>query len=264
MDVTLDRHDEQRACVFHLAGDIDVAVVPELRRTLDQVIETGCDNVVLDLNDVTYADSSALGLLVWLDHRLRPRDGKAVLAGAISDVSRIFELSGILTVAGCLEQQVDVEEAVACFRPVEAVSGPEWSHAIDMPADVQALALVREEVHDLVGSLEFGESALFDIKVAVGEALANAVRHGSPTNGQAPIHITVTAYPDRVMVQVADPGSGFPGFDGEHVCSDDLYAVGGRGVMFMRALMDQVCFAPREGGGTEVTLVKLRPVATHE
>ncbi|MFU8890520.1 MAG: anti-sigma factor antagonist [Anaerosomatales bacterium] len=257
MELEIDRHEGHRTCVFHLAGDIDVAVVPDLRGSLDQVIQTGCENIVLDLARVTYADSSALGLLVWLDHRLQPREGKAILAGANDDVARIFELSGLLSVAGCLEERQDVESAVACFDVVGTGAEAEWSQMLEMPADVQALASVREQVHDLVGTLEFSESALFDIKVAVGEALANAVRHGSPTDGQAAIHVAVTAYPDRVVLQVTDSGSGF---DGDHVCSDDLYAVGGRGVMFMRALMDQVCFAPREGGGTEVTLVKHRPL----
>ncbi|MBE0416631.1 MAG: anti-sigma factor antagonist [Coriobacteriia bacterium] len=261
MDLDMDRHEEQRACVLHLAGDIDVAVVPDLRGTLDQVIETGCENIVLDLADVTYADSSALGLLVWLDHRLQPRDGKAILAGANEDVARIFELSGLLSVAGCLEEREDVESAVACFDVIPTGATAEWSQTLDMPADVGALAGVRQQVHDMVGTLDFGESALFDIKVAVGEALANAIRHGSPSDGQAAIHVAVTAYPDRVVLQVIDSGSGF---DGDHVCSDDLYAVGGRGVMFMRALMDQVCFSPLEGGGTEVTLVKRRPVGAPE
>lgn len=257
MDLDIERREDQRACVLHLAGDIDVAVVPDLRGALDQVIETGCENIVLDLAEVTYADSSALGLLVWLDHRLQPRDGKAILAGANGDVTRIFELSGLLSVAGCIEEQGDVEQAVACFDVVGSGSVAEWSRSLDMVADVGELAGVRDRVHQMLGTLDFSESALFDIKVAVGEALANAIRHGSPSDGQASIQVTVTAYSDRIAVRVTDSGSGF---DGDHVCSDDLYAVGGRGVMFMRALMDQVSFCPLEGGGTEVTLVKHRTV----
>jgi len=257
MDFDIERRDEQRACVVHLSGDIDVAVVPDLRAALEQVIETGCENIVLDLADVTYADSSALGLLVWLDHRLQAHEGKAILAGANEDVSRIFELSGLLSVAGCIEEGADLESALSCFDVVGSGLVAEWSRSLDMAADVRELAAVRDEVHRMLGELDFAESALFDIKVAVGEALANAIRHGSPSDGQAGIHVNVTAYSDRIAVRVTDSGSGF---DGDHVCSDDLYAVGGRGVMFMRALMDQVSFCPLEGGGTEVTLVKHRPV----
>ena len=257
MELNVERRNEQRACVLHLSGDIDVAVVPDLRAALDEIIETGCENIVLDLGRVTYADSSALGLLVWLDHRLQAREGKAVLAGANADVSRIFELSGLLSVAGCLGVQPDVEAAVACFDVVSAGAIAEWSRSLEMPADVSALAGVRDQVYRMLEPLDFTESALFDIKVAVGEALANAIRHGTPSDRAAGIDVTVTAYSDRVAVRVTDSGGGF---DGVHVRNDDLYAVGGRGVMFMRALMDQVSFCPLEGGGTEVTLVKHRPV----
>lgn len=257
MDVDIERQEDRRACVVHLAGEIDVAVVPRLQTALDHVIETGCENIVLDLALVTYADSSALNLLVWLDRRLQTHDGKAILAGANKDVSRILEIAGLLSVASCLDERRDLGAAIACFDVVTSGLVIEWSRSLNMAADVDELAGVRDRVSEMLSTLDFGESALFDIKVAVGEALANAIRHGSPDESDAGIRVDVTAYEDRAAVRVIDSGSGF---DGDHVCSDDLYAVGGRGVMFMRALMDQVSFCPSDEGGTEVTLVKLRPV----
>ena len=65
------------ACVVRVSGDLDMAVVPDLRASLDRVFDAGCENVVLDLGEVVYADSSALGLLVWVDHRLRPVEWQA-------------------------------------------------------------------------------------------------------------------------------------------------------------------------------------------
>ena len=67
---------------MRLVGDVDIAVVPELQEGLDEALVGGCENVVLDLADVTYADSSALGFLVWLDRRIVPQQGRLVLAGA--------------------------------------------------------------------------------------------------------------------------------------------------------------------------------------
>ena len=64
----------QGTCVVRLSGDIDTAIVPELQTRLGSALAGGCDNVVLDLCEVVYADSSALGLLVWLDHRLGPAE----------------------------------------------------------------------------------------------------------------------------------------------------------------------------------------------
>jgi serine/threonine-protein kinase RsbW len=79
------------------------------------------------------------------------------------------------------------------------------------------------------------------------------VRHGSPHGSDDRIVVGVTAYSDRVSIAVMDSGCGF---DGSLATSDDVYAPSGRGVMFMRALMDSVQFARCPGGGTMVTLVK--------
>jgi len=243
---------EAHACVAHLVGDIDIAIVPELRDDLHASIDSGCINLVLDLTRVTYVDSSALGLLVWLDHKLMPVEGRVLLVGANRDVSRILELSGLSRLATSIAMSESVESALARLELGTVESEELWSREICIPADVNRLAGVRDQVSDLVNGLGFSESAIFDIKVALGEALANAVRHGAP-NGKGRVCVDVRAFSDRVVVEVADNGAGF---DGIHRVSDDLYAPSGRGIMFMRALMDRVEFEPAEGGGTLVRLIK--------
>lgn len=245
-----------RACVVRLSGDVDMAIVPELRTRLDSALETGCDNVVLDLTDVSYADSSALGLLVWLDHRLRPLGGRLVLAGATEDVARILELSGLVTVAASIAMSGSVSSALEGLELPQTPTDPLWVRNIEMDADVNSLAGVREQVCSIVAPLGFPDSSLFDIKVALGEALANAVRHGRPADGDGRVRVDVVAYPDRVVLEVMDNGQGF---DGTHSGSDDLYAPNGRGIMFMRALMDRVEYDASPMGGTLVRLVKHRP-----
>ncbi len=245
-----------RACVVRLAGDIDVAVVPELRNSLDIALEGGCGNVVLDLSDVAYADSSALGLLVWLDHRLRPVGGRLVLAGANRDVGRILELSGLMTVAASVAMSSSVTAALEGLELRDEESEPLWRQDISFPARVEELGAVRERVIETLEPLGFPESARFDVKVALGEALANAVRHGSPPDDpDASVDVCVIAYEDRVVLEVSDTGQGF---DGVHTLSGDLYAPSGRGVMFMQALMDRVEFAGSDAGGTLVRLTKHR------
>lgn len=243
---------EGHACVARLSGDIDTAIVPELRTDLEQSVEAGCVNIVLDLSQVSYVDSSALGLLVWLDHRLRPSDGRVLLAGANADVSRILELSGLAAFSTSIAISADVAAALVGLDTHTQATEPLWSRQICIPAEIDRLAGVRDKVSVLVAPLGFSEAAVFDIKVALGEALANAVRHGAPETG-GKVCVDVIAHPDRVILQITDNG---PGFDGVHSASDDLYAPSGRGIMFMRALMDSVEFDTAEGGGTLVRLTK--------
>lgn len=244
-----------RACVVHLSGDIDMSVVPELRAALDESLEGGCANVILDLAEVTYADSTALGLLVWLDHRLRPVGGRLVLAGARRDVARILELSGLVSVAVSIAMSANVSAALEGLELPPVSTEPVWVREMELESDVNKLATVREEVCSIIEPLDFPESGLFDIKVALGEALANAIRHGSPRGGLGLVQVRVSAYSDRVVLEVMDNGSGF---DGRHIGTDDVYAPNGRGIMFMRALMDNVEFDSSPMGGTLVRLTKHR------
>lgn len=251
----LEKHDAPQSCVVRLSGDIDMAMVPELRRDLSVAIDGGCAHLVLDLSEVVYADSSALGLLVWLDHQLRPSGGRMVLASANRDITRILELSGLVTVASSLTMSPNVEGALEGLALSSEPAEELWRKELEMKASVDQLGSMREEVCELIKPLGFAESAVFDIRVALGEALANAVRHGSPSDGRAVVRVQVIAYDDRVVLEIVDFGAGF---DGTPTRSRDVYAPGGRGVTFMRALTDRVEFEKPEGGGTLVRLVKHR------
>lgn len=253
MNVEVNREPGSRSCVIALAGEIDLARVPDVRKELDSLVGSGCVNIVIDLTNVTYADSTALGLLVWIDRRLTPLDGKLVLCGANRDVERILELSGLVGVAPTISEQSDVDAALAGIAEVGGGEEPLWVETLSTPADLEHLSDIRERVVRLLKRLDMDDSAVFDVKVAVGEALANAVRHGSPMGDANDVVVQVEAFPDRVGIAVSDSGCGF---DGSPETSDDVYAASGRGVMFMRALMDSVQFFRCEGGGTMVTLVK--------
>jgi anti-anti-sigma factor len=256
MSLRIEQPGGTPVCVVHIDGDLDMSVVPDIRSAVDHAIDGGCAHIVLDLAAVTYADSSALGLLVWLDRRLQPVNGRLVLAGAGRDVGRILELSGLIGLAPSIVMASDADQAVTGLELPLPIEEPLWERHMVVSARVEEMSRVRSDVCDLVAPLGLGEHEVFDLKVAVGEALANAVRHGSPGGEADRVDVTVGAYGDRVTISVKDTGSGF---DGALSVGEDVYASGGRGIMFMRALMDRVEFEESDDGGTVVTLTKRLP-----
>jgi anti-anti-sigma factor len=261
MSLRIEQPTGSAVCIVRVDGDMDMSVVPEIRSAIDHAVGAGCVNIVLDLASATYADSSALGLLVWLDRRLQPLNGRLVLAGADRNIGRVLELSGLVGVAPSIVMAADAEQAVSGLDLPPETTDPLWCRDLLVHARVEEMSRVRSEVCDLVAPTGLGDSALFDLKVAVGEALANAVRHGSPSGASDEVDVTVAAYDDRVVVSVRDKGAGF---DGAPAAGDDVYASGGRGIMFMRALMDRVEFSVSDTGGTEVRLTKRLPLPSTE
>ncbi|MBN1193526.1 MAG: anti-sigma factor antagonist [Coriobacteriia bacterium] len=253
MKIEIDYKGDPGVCVVNVQGDIDSYTVPDLEAVLQSAISRGCVNFVIDLEKVSYADSSALGVIVWMNRILEPQNGRLVLAAATRNVTRILELSGLVGAAPTVSEASDIGDALAGLMLPESSEPPLWTRQVDVAAEPSSLARIRSEVCAILEPLHMPESTLFDIRVAVGEALSNAIRHGSPCGESDQVSISVAAHEDRVVLVVSDCGHGF---DGEASREGDPYAPSGRGIMFMRALMDHVEFNNLPEGGTAVTLVK--------
>jgi anti-sigma B factor antagonist len=71
---------------------IDASKAPAFKDEMTKCIEAGQNQLVLDLSQVDFIDSSGLGALVSCLKRLGPR-GSLAVAGATGAVSRLFTLT---------------------------------------------------------------------------------------------------------------------------------------------------------------------------
>lgn len=102
----------------------------------------------------------------------------------------------------------------------------------------------------------FGSDELFGIKLALEEALTNAVRHGNQRDPTKTITVRYSITPERAIVIVRDEGPGFEPKDIPDPTTDDRLSVpSGRGIMLMRAYMDEVEYRDE---GREVYFMKRR------
>jgi serine/threonine-protein kinase RsbW len=110
---------------------------------------------------------------------------------------------------------------------------------------------VIEEAVDVVARHCLAEGlsprqARFHLRVALCEALANAIIYGNQgdTTKSVDVHVTVTE--PAFAVEVVDEGTGFdPAALATPVLPEDLEAARGRGLFLIRQLVDAVSFNDR-------------------
>jgi anti-sigma B factor antagonist len=90
MDFAITHHVVGEIALVQLSGWIEIASAPQLRDSLISLVDDGHLHLVIDLSEVVFLDSTGLGVLIGLLHRLRSRDGSVVLAGAKERVYKVF------------------------------------------------------------------------------------------------------------------------------------------------------------------------------
>ena len=90
-------------------GRLDSASSPELERILGDHLEQGVARVIFDFSDLAYTSSAGLRVVLVAAKKLRPVNGRLVLAGMREAVREIFEVSGFLSL---FEFAADVEQAL--------------------------------------------------------------------------------------------------------------------------------------------------------
>jgi len=106
-------------------------------------------------------------------------------------------------------------------------------------------------------AMGFDEEQQYQIGLAVHEAVVNAVLHGNCYSDQKKVRLSVSTAPDRLTILVADEGRGFdPAQVPDPLEPEKLMSRSGRGILLIRAFVDEFEIRQREPNGTEFRLVK--------
>jgi anti-sigma B factor antagonist len=96
--------------VLAVRGEVDVSTAPELRERLLALAEQGTTIAVVDLSQVSFVDSTALGVLVSGVKRLRTTGGDLRLVVTQPHIAKVFEITGLTEV---FQIFASADEAVA-------------------------------------------------------------------------------------------------------------------------------------------------------
>lgn len=102
--------------------------------------------------------------------------------------------------------------------------------------------------------LKYSDDNLFAIRLAMEEAIVNAVKHGNKQDPARNVVIEYDLSPEKIDIRVTDQGRGFnPNGLADPRFGDNIYKTDGRGVLLIRSYMDTVEY---NQPGNSVRMVK--------
>ncbi len=126
-----------------------------------------------------------------------------------------------------------------------------------LDSTLESVDLIEELIIKEAALAGFEEDDQQQIGMAGRECAVNAVVHGNRYNKNKHVHLEVQRSPQGMTITVGDEGDGFSMSSlPDPLAPENLLKQSGRGLLLMQAFMDEFDVHPREGGGTEVKLVK--------
>ena len=125
-----------------------------------------------------------------------------------------------------------------------------------IPSDPAEARRVQDGIEAALKSVGFDDREIFSIKLALEEALVNAIKHGNQMDRSKKVHIHFQVNHERIDIRISDEGEGFALADvPDPMAPENLERPCGRGLLLMRHYMTEVTFhAP----GNHLTMTKVR------
>lgn len=237
-------------CVIHCGGVAGERLAEDLPEEVVRCLGTGAAEVVVDLDPWEPMDDQGLGALQNASRAFREAGGELVVAVEEPEAREALAGAGLMRAVPPVPGPPQGEHGA----PARRDDHPRWEHEFTFPATKRQLRAARHRVAAFAEVAGMEGSNLFELNVAVAEALTNAVVHGSPYGSDDEVHVRFFCYEDEVAVEVVDSGGGM---DASPICAPPPAATSGRGIHFMRALADAVQYSCGPLG-TRVLLVKQR------
>ena len=126
-----------------------------------------------------------------------------------------------------------------------------------LPSRIESVEEAASEAESFVKDNGLGDEFASAIDLAVRESVANAVKHGNKFDPEKDVEVTLKCSTEEVVILVRDHGPGFsPDEIPDPTNPANLLKESGRGILFMRAFMDDIEWTNHSEGGMVVRMTK--------
>jgi anti-anti-sigma factor len=193
----IETSSTESGTTIKLAGELDSATCGALVERFEQLIAHDSGEVVLELDAVTFIDSAGLRAIIVIERTAGEREIAFTIRSPTGPVADLLQLTGIHEHVALSPRVEQPPPTMPFTERVELELGR------DPGAPARARAELREALAEGVGDADRATLTLL-----TSELVTNAVIHSRADAGDT-VRLRITSYPDRVRIEVTDPGTGF-------------------------------------------------------
>lgn len=86
------------AIVYRLRGSLDLATAPSLRAALLEAADEGKHDIIVDLTQLEFLDSTGLGAIIGAHRRALENDGRVRLVVSDGPIQRLLTITGLMRI----------------------------------------------------------------------------------------------------------------------------------------------------------------------
>lgn len=240
----------------YIRGDVDFRSAPGMREELQELLGKGHKRIYLHLHDIIFIGSSGISTLLDAAKLARELGVDLILVSPTRQIMHLVDIAGLKSLFK-VEHPPVVKEDIPTSPHVPPKCVRWQLNEFVVPCDPALVADIRRRVGQIANSMPFSDEEVEDIKLAVGEAAANAYRYGCPDGDNSVIRVRCEGKHSGLCVEISDSGKGF-----DPACVPELQQgsleCGGRGIFFMKLTMDKVEFIKQKKGTMVRMFKKLR------
>jgi len=139
---------------------------------------------------------------------------------------------------------------------------PDQTAEVTITSDLAEARRIQDQIEGALQASSYSEHDIFSIKLALEEALVNAIKHGNQMDPDKRVFVAYRVCPARFEIRITDEGEGFNPEDvPDPTAIENLERPCGRGLLLMRGFMTEVEY---HGKGNSVHMAKVRDAAPAE
>ncbi|MBA9027266.1 MULTISPECIES: anti-sigma F factor antagonist [Bacillaceae] len=112
MSLIIEIETKNQVLCIRLRGELDHHTAVELKQQAESVLEKQeIKHIVLNLKELTFMDSSGLGVILGRYNQIKKNDGEMVVCAISPSIKRLFDMSGLFKII-----KLDISEEYALQR----------------------------------------------------------------------------------------------------------------------------------------------------